>query len=351
MSSPIFELLSLPSWVFEIDTQRVIAVNAAACEFYGYTRDEFLALQLKDLRPPAEEQKLVEDIARVRSAGVLRGQWLHKNKAGEVIEVEVMGRPLTLDGVPCRWVTVLDRRETARLTEAKEQAEQLVRLVLDNAGMIVFVIDDKGIMRLNEGEALRAMGLAPGYLVGEQVLDHRMGLQFRTPLGLVDGAEVTRRVMAGEVFTGLLEHNGRVVENVIAPLRGQDGKVRGQTGFARDVTNQVRQSERLMQAHKLEAIGRLAGGIAHDFNNMLTIIASATENLMDRIPEGTDERVELQDIHDATVRSSLLTRQLLAFSRRQPIVPRLVDINMLLGDAGRMLERLVGEDVQLEIKL
>lgn len=120
---------------------------------------------------------------------------------------------------------------------------------------------------------------------------------------------------------------------------------------ARDVTDRVRVEEELRQAQKMEAVGRLAGGVAHDFNNILTVITTNAEFLLTELLEGDPRRDEVADIRKAAERATGLTRQLLAFSRRQVLRPQALDLNAVVRDLGKMLRRLIGEDIQLDLAL
>ena len=106
-------------------------------------------------------------------------------------------------------------------------------------------------------------------------------------------------------------------------------------------------NEQLEQSQKMEAVGRLAGGVAHDFNNLLTAIMGNTRLLLDRLPEGSDDRCEVERIDHASRRAATLTKQLLAFSRRQVLRPEIVDLNSVVTDIREMLQRLIGENIEL----
>jgi two-component system, cell cycle sensor histidine kinase and response regulator CckA len=110
--------------------------------------------------------------------------------------------------------------------------------------------------------------------------------------------------------------------------------------------------EQLRQSQKMEAVGRLAGGIAHDFNNLLTVISGYTELAISRLGEGNDRlRQDLEEVRKSGERAAALTRQMLAFSRRQVLTPRILDLNAVVRDMDKMLRRIIGEDIQLTVVL
>jgi len=121
--------------------------------------------------------------------------------------------------------------------------------------------------------------------------------------------------------------------------------------LARDVTETRRLEDQLRQAQKMEAVGRLAGGIAHDFNNLLTAILGTTQLLLRDLGPGVTMRDDVEEIRKAALRAADLTRQLLAYSRRQVLAPKVLDLNTVVSNLNTMLRRLIGEDVQLVTEL
>jgi two-component system cell cycle sensor histidine kinase/response regulator CckA len=132
-------------------------------------------------------------------------------------------------------------------------------------------------------------------------------------------------------------------------LRDAQGEVIGLIGIARDVTELKRLEEQYLQAQKMEAVGRLAGGVAHDFNNLLTVINGYGEMVFGRLRADDPSHQLLAEVLKAGERASTLTRQLLAFSRKQVLQPQLVSLNALLGELVRLLQRVIGEDVELAL--
>ena len=130
-------------------------------------------------------------------------------------------------------------------------------------------------------------------------------------------------------------------------FRADDGRVLYYDGIVEDVTERRRLEEQLRQAQKMEAVGRLASGVAHDFNNLLTIIIGYSDLLLERVSARDGMRLPVEEIKKAAERAASLTRQLLAFSRKQVLPPHILDLNSLLTNVDKMLRRMIGEDIEL----
>ncbi|MCK4541913.1 MAG: response regulator [Spirochaetales bacterium] len=130
-----------------------------------------------------------------------------------------------------------------------------------------------------------------------------------------------------------------------------DGSIKEVKGYFIDMTEMKRLEQQLLQSQKMEAVGRLAGGIAHDFNNLLTVILGYSSMLMDRSTGNESMSEEVNGIQTAAKKASSLTRQLLTLSRKQILTPKPVDLNVLIGDMERMFERLINENISLQLFL
>ena len=154
--------------------------------------------------------------------------------------------------------------------------------------------------------------------------------------------------------------DGRLIDIslTISAIRNKTGQIVGASSIASDVTERkrteeaLRQSgEQLQQAQKMESVGRLAGGVAHDFNNLLTAITGYTELTLRKLNQSDPLRKNLEEVKKAAERASGLTRQLLAFSRKQVMQPKVIDLNAIISEMNRMLPRLIGEDIKIEKRL
>ena len=162
--------------------------------------------------------------------------------------------------------------------------------------------------------------------------------------------EMWKTIVAGNVYRGILvnrKKNGELyyVEVSICPVRDPAGQITHFISNGRDLTERRRLEAQLLQSQKMDAIGNLAGGVAHDFNNLLTIITSYAELALDAVPHDSPLETKIQEILLAARRAAELTRQLLAFSRKQPQALRVADLNQVIATIANTLPRLIGEDI------
>ena len=164
--------------------------------------------------------------------------------------------------------------------------------------------------------------------------------------------ELWRTILGGEVWHGELINRRKdgvlyTERMTIAPVTNDRGEVAHFIAIKEDITEQKKLQEQFLQAQKVEAVGRLAGGVAHDFNNILTAISGYTELLLRRLSANDPLFRLAEQIRKSTERASGLTRQLLAFSRKQALQPRVLDLSNVVNDIEKMLRRLIGEDIEL----
>lgn len=163
--------------------------------------------------------------------------------------------------------------------------------------------------------------------------------------------EMWKTMLAGSVYRGILVNRKKkgdlyYIEESICPVRDADGQITHFIANGRDLTERLRLEAQLLQAQKMDAIGRLAGGVAHDFNNLLTIITSYSELALDEVPRNSPLEIKIHEVLQAARRAAELTRQLLAFSRKQPQALRVVELNPVINGIAKTLPRLIGEDIK-----
>ncbi len=228
-------------------------------------------------------------------------------------------------------------------------AEQLLRTVLDHAPVVLFALDERGVVTLAEGHGLAMAGKHPEDRLGVSALER-----------YASNAELVRdikRALAGEEFTAEHVVDAAVLETHYRPLRDLDGRLTGTVGVSIDVTARRRAEEdrskmqaALLQAQKLEGLGVLAGGIAHDFNNLLSgIIGNASLARLDPTSSSNAERLE--DVVLIARQAADLTRQLLGYAGRSSIEVRPLDLSQQVHDIARLLHSSVSKRVELNVEL
>jgi len=230
---------------------------------------------------------------------------------------------------------------------ALRASEERFRALVENSSDALLLIDAEGRITYLSPSSERHLGWAPEQLVGRSIFDF-LHAEDRDLVGarLVETLGNPGTPISAQVRFHHADGSWRIMDGV-AVNRLNDPAVGGIVINARDITERRRLEEQLRQAQKMEAVGQLAGGVAHDFNNLLTAILGYCHLILDEVPEEDPLRPDLLEIQSAGERAASLTRQLLAFSRRQMLQPQLVDINTLVQQLEKLLRRLISEDVEL----
>jgi len=364
LSSSVME--AIPDAVAAVNQQGlIIQVNSQTETLFGYTRDELIGQKIEILVP--ERQRPRHDLHRerfhqqpkIRRMG--SGLDLYgRRHDGSEFPVEISLSPVAgADGIIV-LSAIRDISDRKRIEEELRRANQELdkrksRELRDYQTRLALIVDssqdaiigknlDGVVTHWNKG-AEQMYGYTAAEIIGQPVST------LAPPERADEIPEILRKIRHGErvdYFESVRITKDKRKLNVsisISPVYDAEGAIVGASTIARNVTAQKKVEEQLRQSQKMEAIGRLAGGVAHDFNNLLGIVTACSELLRNQVDA---EGVELiENIREAAKRGASLTRQLLAFGRRQPIQAQVLDLNERLKQVRKLLTPLMGDDVEI----
>ena len=369
LSSPLLELI--PDAVVIVDAAGVIRqINSLTEQLFGYNREELVGQKLEVLVPERYRSRHVhhregfEGEPKVRRMGSGLDLFGRRNDGSE-FPVEISLSPLQLaEGFVTLSVIrdIADQKKIqAELRRAHDELshrtnrelwEYRTRLisVIDSSEDAIITKDLDGIITSWNAGATNIYGYSAAEAMGKPITLLVPKDRHKEVTDILDSVRRGERVEHHESIR--IAKDGRVLNMSlsISPVRASNGEIVGASVIARDVTEQKRTEEQLRQSQKMEAIGRLAGGVAHDFNNVLGIISACNDLLRARIERGDERWQYLDNMHKAAERGANLTRQLLAFSRKQIVRPQVFDLNQRLHDTSRLVRPLMGDDVEVLIR-
>lgn len=330
--------------ILDADTGQVVDVNPFLIQLLGYSYDSLYGQHIwelgvfKDIAASKDAFKALQDNEYIRYDDLPL-----ETLDGKPIAVEFVSNVYLVDHskvIQCNIRDITARKwaeaERKRLMAAIEQAEEAI-VMTDAQGIIQFV--NPAFERTTGYSRKEAVGQNPRILKsGEQ--DE---LFYRNLWDtILDG-----RTWAGRMVNKRKNGTLYTEDTTISPVRDASGQIVNYVAVKRDITEHLRLAAQFQQSQKMEAVGLLAGGVAHDYNNMLNVILGYTELALNKVDPAQPLHADLEEIYKAAIRSTDITRQLLAFARKQTIIPVVLDLNQNVESMLKMLRRLIGEGIDL----
>jgi two-component system cell cycle sensor histidine kinase/response regulator CckA len=343
----MFELASIGMDQADPRTGRWLRVNQRMCAITGYSADEMLRMHISDITHPEDTKRDAEAFQRVGSgeAADYHAEKRFLRKDGGVAWVNVnMTVIRDASGQPTRTMATIE--DITKRKQADAERERLL-MAIEQAAETVVVTDLQGTIVYVNPAFVSGTGYTRGEAVGQNPRILKSGKQSDAfyqviwesiSSGVAWKGRLINRKKDGTLFTE---------EATISPVRDSAGAIVSYVAVKRDITRDLAMEAQFLQSQKMEGIGRLAGGVAHDFNNILSVILSCAGFALDSLKEGDPLRDDILEIEKGGKRAAALTRQLLAFSRKQVLQPVSLDLNRSLAEMEKMLRRIIGEDIDL----
>jgi PAS domain S-box-containing protein len=335
---------------------RYVLINRACEEFLGLTRDKVIGRTIYEILPPqaaeliaARDAELLEQGHAIFDTENLLSTVDHGDRymtAQRLVMRDDHGRPKYL-------LTVIDDVTERRLARDKLlEANEMMRAVIDASPVAICGSVPSGALIIWNQAAEDLFGYTAEEAIGRPVSELIVPDDLRESF-----SESRPKIFSGACFRNLVERRKRKDGSIIdvllagAPVFAADGSVRAIVVAVEDITKRKMLEEQLRQSQKMEAIGQLTGGLSHDFNNLLAIIIGNLDLLRERVSGDPDATEAVEEALGASLRGADLNRRLLAFARRQPLQPKIVDLNELVAGLTKLLERTLGEHISITLSL
>jgi len=328
-------------------------VNPEFVRVYGYTPAELIGRSTPSIlnsgTTPTEEYASFWQ--QLRSRQVVKREFVNRRKDGAIVQVESSANPILMNGELIGFLAVQRDVTTRKATEAAlRESEARYRALAEAAHDSIFIVGSDGRIEYANAISMERFQFRVEDAIGKRLFD----------VFAPEAAADMWKALSSVVSTGTCQYFENRFEGPdgdlwlgtwLVPLSRDATETAAVMGVARDITERKRLEREFAQAQKMEAVGRLAGGVAHDFNNLLTVIVGYADILLTAVGGEAHIANDLREIRNAGERASRLTRQLLAFSRKQAFSPKLLNLNDVVGELQKMLNRVIGEDIVLDVAM
>ncbi len=345
--------------VFNPELRKIIDANPKAAQLFGCAAEKILQEDPERLCQCIDQPNGVETMhdhcSRALKGGEVILERVIRTYDGREVQCEIRLTSLPFQGQQLLRSSFIDITERKQAEEALRRSEARFRTLVQAIPDLVWLKDKEGVFLSCNQMFERLLGAREEDIVGKtdyDFVDRELADFFRAHDR--KAIEIGKPISNEEWVDFMDDGRHVLLETIKTPMYDNNGKLIGVLGIGRNITERksaeeerVKLETQLQRAHRLEAIGQLAGGVAHDFNNMLGVILGYTELAMEQIDRNQPVFSDLTEIRSAANRSTDITRQLLAFARKQTVTPVVVDLNETLESMLKMLRRLIGEDVNL----
>jgi two-component system cell cycle sensor histidine kinase/response regulator CckA len=324
--------------------------NHGAERMYGYSASEAIGKSVNMLVPINRPDEIADLLGRLKRGEIVdHFETLRVRKDGKEFHIEI-----TLSPIRDALEKIVGASTIGRdISERKRREEYQSRLaaVVESSHDAIIGRTLEGIITHWNSGAQRIYGYSVAEIIGKP------SSILISPERLPEMIEMVEKVKRGQIVEESdairMRQDGKEIHfaQTHAPIKNGESQVVGVATVARDITDSRHLEGMFRQAQKMEAVGQLAGGIAHDFNNLLGVILGYTELLLQRLDSNDPQRKDIEEIQKAGDRAALLTRQLLAYSRKQVLQPKVLDLNVVVAGTKNLLQRLIGEDIELLVSL
>ena len=347
----LFETAKDGILLLDAESAEIVDVNPFLCALLGLSRDEVLGRKIWEIGPFRDAPASKLNFRHLQETTYIRYDDLPlQGPDGQTIAVEFVSNVYLVDGQKVIQCNIRRIEERKRAEEALRRSERLNRNLVEHLPLRILVKDRNSVMLFCNTNYANDLGVTPAEVVGKDAFafhpaeiaaayhaDDRDVMDHGTTKDIVEPYEV--------------DGEERWVHTLKVPYRDERGEVIGVLVVFEDITAGKLLEGQLRQSQKLEGVGQLAAGIAHDFNNLLGIITGFGEIVHRKLPEDDPLKAKVAQILKASEQAAGLTRQLLAFGRKQVLQPMVLDLNAVVSDMEVMLRRVMGEGVELCIVL
>jgi len=328
-------------------TGQILDVNPFLITLTGYSRVDFLGRHLWDIGPRENTQAARAAFAELIANEYVRYEHLPlEARDGRLIDVEVVSNVYRVEGENVIQCNVRDVTARRRIERELRVLDRAVRAVSQGILITDAVAVDHPIIYASPGFE-RLTGYSAADVIGKNCRLLQGAGTDPASISTLQSAIREGRDCAVELLNYRKDGTAFWNQLALSPVRDALGHVTNFVGVQTDVSERRLLESQFRQVQKMEAVGRLAGGVAHDFNNVLSVILSYGEMLLSDMQPGEPMRNDIEEIHKAGKRAADLTHQLLMFSRQQVLAPKVIDLNDVLTSMERMLQRILGADVEL----